>query len=204
MKEAPHWFGRPIVSADDVHDLDTRAAIYEFNAKEPRHQAEQHAYDDYVKERRLDAAAFHLSGMKAAQGAGQMDEARKHGMLYELHLQALGMNPMGPVPPEVNAKLRAEDSAKVYKFKSHRGDFYALQDATKPEEPKSEDEKLDKAEGRCQWRLGERRCKNFGTRRVEGRLFCHHHEPHASGKNLDERLSTLHKAASIALELGKK
>ncbi len=256
MKTAPLWLGRPIVDGDDVHRLETDAAIFEFNAKMPRDQAESKAYENYIREKRTEAAAFHLAGMKAAQGAGAMGEGRKHGMLFEVHMNALGHEPMGPVPPEVQSKLRALEDAPVYKFKAHRGDLFAIEDAKKPkdEEPeddklgKSEDgvlprarreiracieagrhltsvhpktricshcnwsekirasveggkestepkkghlklvkdddfdDKLGKAEGKCGWKLGERRCRNWAIHRVGSKLYCHHHEKHAQAK----------------------
>ena len=166
------WLGRPIAHKDDTHDLETRAAIHEFHGQLPRHQAEQRAHDEYVKDKRLEAAAHHLSGLKAAQGAGQTEEARKHGALYELHLKALGHEPVGPVPPEVQQRLQAPDRDQLYRFRAHKGDVYALQ-----ERPKSE-EGLEKAEKRCSWKLGERRCKNAGYRQAGGRWWCHHHERH--------------------------
>jgi hypothetical protein len=123
-----NWLGRPIVDAEDQHDLERRAAIHEFGSKMPRHEAEARAYEDYVRDRRLDAAAHHLAGVKAAQASGNMDEARKHGVLYELHMKALDLNPHGPVPPEVSSKLNGKDAPQIYRFKAHKGDHFALQD----------------------------------------------------------------------------
>lgn len=138
-----HWQGRPIADPEDVHDLEQRAAIHEFNDKMPRHEAEEHAYVNYVKEKRLEAAAHHLAGMKAAHGTGNMDEARKHGVMYELHLKALGLNPAGPVPPEVSAKAQRLDD-KLYHFKPHAADLYALQDHHDEETKKAEFEERGK------------------------------------------------------------
>lgn len=128
-KETHNWLGRPILHEDDSHDLEMRAAVHEFGGKLPRHEAEAKAHEEYVKDWRLKASAHHLSGMRAAQGAGQMDEARKHGALYEMHMNALGLNPHGPVPPEVQSKLlEADGGQSLYRFKAHRGDIYALND----------------------------------------------------------------------------
>lgn len=208
MKQVPQWLGRPILSADDTHDLEQRAAVNEFSSKMPRHEAEEKAHQDYTRERRIDAAAHHLAGMRAAQGAGQMDEARKHGLLYELHLRSLGHEPIGPVPAEVKARMNEASSEKLYRFKAHRGDLFALEAAKKPDSP--DEEKLDKAEKRqCNWRLGERRCKNFGFKRINGRLYCHvgHHAPKEKDEapeedfTKSERLATIYQAAKKILDL---
>lgn len=126
-----HWLGKPIVSEDDKPDLEQRAAINEFGHKMPRHEAEAKAHEEYVREKRMDAAAHHLAGMRAAQGSGEMQEARKHGALYEMHMQALGLDHMGPVPAEIQARIGKTDQ-KVYKFKAHKGDLFALDKKPEP------------------------------------------------------------------------
>jgi hypothetical protein len=161
-----HWLGRPIAKPEDAHGLETKAAIHEFNHKLPRHQAEQKAYDEYVHENHVGAAAHHLSGMKAAQASGHMEEARKHGVLYEMHINALGHAAHQPVPLEVQAKA-AEGGEPVYKFKPHSGDVHVL---TKFEE-------MAKSQ-RCQWMSTEstkQRCGNPASIKVGGRSYCYIH-----------------------------
>lgn len=121
----PQWLGRPIVHQDHVTDLETRAAMNEFHHKMPRAEAEQHAHDAYVQEQQERAAAHHLAGMKAAMSTGNYEDARKHWALYDLHLNALGKNAIGAVPPEIEKRMMESDKP-VYKFKSHKGDLYAL------------------------------------------------------------------------------
>lgn len=220
-KPSPQWLGRPINKDDDTHDLETRAAIHEFSDKLPRHEAEGKAYESYVRDSRLQAAAHHLSGMKAAQGAGQMDEARKHGALYETHLKALGLNPVGPVPHEVQSKVGAPDSEQLYRFKGHGGDRFAIQDHKEAAEKAPEGEKLDKSERSCAWKLGERRCKNSGSRQAASRWWCHVHERHGQAvaekiaerdaakeepvqKSIDDVLHGIYKLAIAALEEAKE
>src|SRR4051812_38087824 len=95
------WMGRPILNEEHGHDLERRAAINEFHRKQPRAEAEQAAHDDYVREHRQKAAAHHLQGMKAAQASGAHEDAKKHWMLYDTHLKALGLDSVGAVPPEI-------------------------------------------------------------------------------------------------------
>ena len=118
------WQSKRVLHPDHVSGLDLSAAKYEFGNKMPRDQAEGRAYEDYVKEQRLDAAAHHLAGAKAARAAGDMQAAQKHGALYHAHLEALGMQPVGPVPPEVTQRLAALQG--VYKFRAHTGDLLTL------------------------------------------------------------------------------
>lgn len=201
-KTPPEWMGRPIVDEAHVHELETASAIAEFEHKMPRNVAENKAYEDYTKARRLDAAAHHYASAKAAQGAGHLEEAKKHSAMWEVHCQALGLDPMEPPSAEIMSRLNSPDREKVVKFKAHKGDYFALTDK-KP----AEGEKIEKAEGRCGWQLGERRCKNYGSKRVNGRVFCHQHE--ASGhkiapmkKSVAERLERIHTLAEYVLSKG--
>lgn len=205
------WLGRPLADAEDVHDLETRAAIGEFHGKLPRHEAESKAYEEYVKDKRLEACAHHLAGVKAAHGAGDMDQARRHGMMYDLHMKALDLNPHEGVPPEVTARLNAEGRDPIYRFKAHRGDVFALQDheaAKSDEVKKSEDgvrllkkvaddrpglEVLRKADPElakesCDYtaKSTKERCKNPRSRLVGNRYLCHwHSDPAAKSDHFD-------------------
>lgn len=119
------WMGRPILRAEDHHLLETDAAINEFHHRMPRHEAEEKAHKDYVRKQHIEAAAHHLNGMKAAQSNADIEDAQKHGMMYERHLKALGHEP-GPVPAEVQQAAKSPDRKPLYKFKAHHGDFFAL------------------------------------------------------------------------------
>ena len=126
QKQIPMWLDRhPVLHPDHVHDLENRAAINEFHHRMPRMEAEDRAFKSYVHDQHLDAATHHLAGIKAAHAAGDMESARKHGALYNMHMEALGLDPMAAPPPEIAAKLR-EEPPQVYKFKPHKGDLYAL------------------------------------------------------------------------------
>jgi hypothetical protein len=115
----------PLVKPEHAQELEQNAAINEFGMKKPRAEAEAAAYADYKKRQHTEAAAHHLAGMKAAHGAGDMEAARKHSLMYNLHSKALGHEPVGPAHPDVIAHLNAKPS-KVYKFKPHHGDQLAL------------------------------------------------------------------------------
>lgn len=126
-KKGPHlWLDRhPVLDPNHVHDLETRAAIHEFHNKLPRMAAEDKAFQEYVRDRHTDAAAHHLAGVKAAHAVGDMESARKHGALYNMHMEALGHDPMAAPPPDIASRLR-DQPPQVYKFKPHKGDLYAL------------------------------------------------------------------------------
>lgn len=123
------WSGRKILHPDHALALDMKAARYEFGDRLPREEAEHKAYGDYTRERHVEAAAHHLVGMRAARTSGDFEASRKHGALYHTHLEALGLQPVGPVPPEVHEQ--AKKISGVYKFKPHTADAFAL--ARQPE-----------------------------------------------------------------------
>jgi hypothetical protein len=125
--ELPMWANRPLAAHDHAQQLDLDAAVNEFGLKMPREQAEDEAYRQYlyhpVKGQHALAAYHHLAGMKAAHAAGDMDAARKHSLMYNLHAKALGKSPVDAAR-ELSAHIK--DPAKVYKFKAHRGDAFAV------------------------------------------------------------------------------
>jgi hypothetical protein len=132
MKSTPKWKDRDILDEADKDDLETRAAIKEFHDRMPRHEAEEKAHDDYKKDKIYQAAGHHLKGVKAAHAIGDIDTAKKHGVLYKLALNELGHKDHLDPPKEV---LNYSDNAKdeLHKFKSHIGDYYVL--------PKEEEKK---------------------------------------------------------------
>jgi hypothetical protein len=93
----------------------------EFGDGLPREEAEEAAYKEYSDNLHRVGAAFHLRGMKAAQAAGDLDEARLHGDAYKAHMDSLGHDTMDQVPPEI-ANLADSKVDKVYKFKPHLSD----------------------------------------------------------------------------------
>ena len=132
----PQWAGRDVCDLDHGADLDREAALHEFEGKLPRHQAEDKAYSDYKHKQHARAAAHHLQGIKLAEAAGDEREGRKHGLMYQLHLQHLGHEPIGPVPKEVQQHLDAgsgSDGGKFYSYKPHRGDIFVLDGLGKKE-----------------------------------------------------------------------
>lgn len=126
MAEQPQWRGRKLVSPQHVADLEHRAALKEFEGGLPRGQAEEEAHRDYSREHHLQAAAHHLRGLRGAQGAGDIEEARKHGMAYSLHLNALGHDEFDAVPPEIQALTEAPDRKSQGRFKAHAADRLLL------------------------------------------------------------------------------
>jgi len=134
MDNAPSWNGRKIAKDEDKHDLESRAAVFEFKHRMARPDAEHRAHHEYKQDKHREAAAYHLQGLKAAQAAGSHEEGHKHGMMYQLHLKELGLDPMGPVPHEIQGL--ADKQEKFYRFKAHRGDAFLLQsDGMKKADP---------------------------------------------------------------------
>lgn len=138
MDSAPAWNGRKIAKEEDKHDLEQRAAVFEFKHRMARPDAEHRAHHEYKRDKHREAAAYHLQGLKAAQAAGSGEEGRKHGMMYQLHMKELGLDPMGPVPHEIQGL--ADKQENFYRFKPHRGDAFLVQGE---ETKKSELEKAD-------------------------------------------------------------
>lgn len=135
---APEWNGKTIVKPEDAHDLEQRAAIYEFKHRMPREDAEHRAHHEYKKDKHKEAAAYHYYGMKAAQAVADQEEGRKHGVMYSMHMKALGLDSSGPVPNDI--KSLAADQSRFYRFKPHRADAFLLD---KSDMNKSELEKGD-------------------------------------------------------------
>lgn len=120
------WNGNPIIHQQHAADLEQEAAMHEFKGGLPRQEAEHKAYQNYRKTQHLEAAAFHLRGMKSAQGSGDLDAAKSHGALYALHAEKLGFEPWKEPPPELKVHLDNPLKERVHRFKAHRGDSFVL------------------------------------------------------------------------------
>ena len=124
---AYQWLGRDILHPEHIPGIERSAALNEFQHLMPRHVAEAKAHSDYVRESQLDAAAHHLLGVKAAQAVGDMESARKYGLMYQQHCEKLGLNPLMPPDKEITKYMKAEDRGSVSsKFKPHKADYYVL------------------------------------------------------------------------------
>lgn len=114
------WQGRPIVHPDHGHDLESHAAELEFGGGLTREQANEMAYSEYKTGQHLAAAAHHYRGLLAAQATGDEDEAKKHWTLFSVHSKLAGHDPMSPIAEEI--KSHAENTKKMYKFRTHPSD----------------------------------------------------------------------------------
>lgn len=121
------WSKRPIINQDHIADLERDSALNEFEQGMPREDAEDQAYRAYRKKHHSEGAAHHLRGLKAAQEAGDIEEAHKHGVMYAHHLGELGHDPMEAVPEDIKKLAEGEGKPKVYKFKSHKADQFLIQ-----------------------------------------------------------------------------
>jgi len=123
MRTKIYWCNKPILKESDIDTLERAAALKEFGDGLPREVAEREAYSSYRKKLHEEAAASHLLGMRAAQATGDIEESGKHGEEYHKHMNALGHDSMGQVPPEIESLLTEEDRKPHYKFKSHAADL---------------------------------------------------------------------------------
>lgn len=128
MADAKHlWGGRPILDGKHAANLDADAALFEFRDGKERGKAEEEAYGSYKKNHHAQAAAYHLGGMRSAQGSGDTESAKKHRMMYELHVRQLGFDPSDAVPADVRQAMDHPDYKPAYRFKAHAADSFLLQ-----------------------------------------------------------------------------
>lgn len=122
---AKEWMGKPILHSSHHDQLEQDSAIHQFANGMPQDQAEARAYQDYERKHRIASAAHHLSGIKTAKAAGDLESAKKHSAMYSLHMKAMGHDPLGEPHPDVLAHM-THSPARTYKFKSAPGDVFAL------------------------------------------------------------------------------
>lgn len=124
---APKWLGRyHIMDTAHADQLNVAAAINEAHFGMKRPEAEEKAYKDYKHEQLVEAAAHHLSGMKASHAAGNMEAAHKHGLMYGLALRQLGHKDLVNPPDEVAQHAKNTPSEDIARFKGHRADAFSL------------------------------------------------------------------------------
>jgi hypothetical protein len=129
------WMGKPISHEDHHGELELAAALNTHALKMPKGEAEAKAYKDYTDKQSKEAAGYHLAKIKEALAAGDKESAKKHGMLYNLHMKNLGLDPMSPPPDDV-LHYSAKAANSEYKFKGHSNDVIlgtALQPLEKSE-----------------------------------------------------------------------
>ena len=97
------WYNYEIVAPHDRANLERASHILEQFHGMPRAMAESMAYDKYKAQQHAKAAGHHLMGMVTSKENLRDEDAKKHYMMYILHMQALGLNYSGAVPPEITA-----------------------------------------------------------------------------------------------------
>ena len=127
MDKKRDWMGKPILDSAHHGDLEMNAAVNQFGQKMTKEQAESKAYGDYTRSHSDEAAAHHLGGIKQAWKAKDKEGARQHGLMYQKHMQNLGLDPMA-TPPEHILKLVKEPEPN-YKFKPHKADVLMYSDS---------------------------------------------------------------------------
>lgn len=120
------WKGREVLDAGHGGDLDRAAAVYEFGHKLPRDQAEDKAYQDYLRDQRRQGAAHHYQSMLAANATGDTEGARAYNLLYSVHARELGLNPSAPVADDIRSLMDAAANKPGRRFMSHPSDSLPL------------------------------------------------------------------------------
>lgn len=131
MGKSAEWVNGPnrryVLSAEDIPELEREAGVHEFVNKKPREEAEQNAYDSYRRKHHLEAAAHHLSMMRAAGASGSYNDAKKHKLVYDMHLQQLGYDPSDHnVPDDIKNFMNDPHNNPGLRFKAHKGDAFLL------------------------------------------------------------------------------
>jgi hypothetical protein len=125
-----NWNGKTVLEPHHVNDLDHHSALLEFGEGKTRQDAETEAYRLYTTKHHTEAAAHHLSGMQRARGNGDIEEAKKHGLAYGLHMAQLGHKATDEVPEEIRLLSNDVDSKQKVKFKVHKADKLLLSQPT--------------------------------------------------------------------------
>lgn len=133
-KPPRYWLGHPVRDEEHERDLNLRAAVDQFQNGLTREDAEHKAKHEDRMDRHQKAAAHHLSGLRAANAVGNTEDAKRHHSMYSLHVRALGKDPSGAVPPEVQRHAESSEQSHAYKFRGHPDDQFLVQ----PVEPKPE------------------------------------------------------------------
>ena len=121
------WVSGPkrrfVLAPEDVDELEGHTMTF---TDKPREEAEEHAYGEYKKKHHLRAAAHHLAGMRAASSAGEHAQAKRHKLVYDLHIRALGLPDDGKVPSQVQNLMNEPEHSPAYKFNPHKADAFLL------------------------------------------------------------------------------
>lgn len=136
----PKWLDSyTILKPEDEDLLSTIAAQHEFRGGHIKEEAEQKAYEDYLRNHALDSAAHHYIGMRAAIAANNTNAAKQHGVAFAAAMNHLGHNPVDVPPKEIMDRVK-DIEKNPYKFIPHSSDVL-FEQKTKEEPVVSEQDK---------------------------------------------------------------
>lgn len=121
--DVAEWRSRPVLRAEDAHDLDHAAAARSLSSGSAQ-EGERQAYEEYSRQQRLDAMAHHFRQAGEAQKRGDRPTSDRHMLAYTGHARALGIDPAGHPPPEVGERIR-QLAGKRAAFRGHPADRLA-------------------------------------------------------------------------------
>lgn len=132
--ELPTWRDRPILKATDSQALDQQAAALAVRHADSR-RGEEAAYGQYQRQGRLEAMAHHFRAGATARASRRADVADRHLLAYRAHAQALGLDPAGKPPPEVQRVLQAlGERERGPSYRAHPADAFSLGKAEQVDE----------------------------------------------------------------------
>jgi hypothetical protein len=116
------WLNKySVLNDSDIHSLEASAAAKEFKERLPREQAEDMAYQEYLRGHAVSSMAHHYQGGKIAKLLNDDASIQQHGLAYESAAKKCGFD-MSSVPPEVLDQINGMTG--LYKFKAHASDVF--------------------------------------------------------------------------------
>lgn len=117
------WNNKAIIFAADKNALESAAAKYQYHDGLSRQQADDRAYEDYVRRCHVKAASYHFAASRRAVSLGNSNAAMRHHGLYVAHLQSLGYSQINTPPSEISSVI-VDNLSPVTDFHNHEADVF--------------------------------------------------------------------------------